>query len=60
MCMHTSYKKNGVIIDRDIVIIDKTDPAEPTVRKMYWINRLKTRYPLGLNMDNELESEMHD
>ena len=49
-----------LIIDCDILIIDKTDPAEPTVREMYWINRLKTMYPLGLNMNNELESEMYD
>ena len=26
---------NGLITDCDIVIIDKTDPAEPTIREMY-------------------------
>ena len=43
-----------------VFLVDKTDAAEPTIREMYWINRLKTMYPLGLNMDNELESEMSD
>ena len=44
---------NGLITDCDIVIIDKTDPAEPTVRENYWINRLRAMYPLGLNVNNE-------
>ena len=44
---------DGLITDCDIVIIDKTDPAEPTVRENYWINRLRTMYPLGLNVNNE-------
>ena len=42
----------------DIVIVDKTDPAKTAIREMYWINRLKTMYPSGLNIDNE--SEMYE
>ena len=45
--IHT--RKLCLITDCDIVITDKTDPAEPRTREMYWINRLKTMYPLGLN-----------
>ena len=30
--------------DCDIVIIDKTNPAEPTIRETYWINRLMYIY----------------
>ena len=44
---------NGLITDCDIVIIDKTDPAKPTVRENYCVNRLKTMYPSGLNTDSE-------
>ena len=48
-------KHNGLISDCDIIIIDKTDAAEPTIRERYWINRLKTMHPLGLNLENEFE-----
>ena len=41
--------------DCDIVIIDKTNPAEPTIREMYWINRLMTMYPSGLNIEQDSE-----
>ena len=34
------------------------NPAEPTIKEMYWISRLKTMYPSGLNIDNE--SEMYE
>jgi hypothetical protein len=30
-------KHNALMNDCDIVIIDKTNPAEPTIREMYWI-----------------------
>ena len=33
-------KHNGLMNDCDIVIIDKTNPAEPTIRETYWIIRL--------------------
>lgn len=44
---------NGLVNDCEITLIDKTDPAEPTIREAYWIERLKTIYPLGLNIQLE-------
>ena len=48
-------KHNGLMNDCDIVIIDKTNPAEPTIRETYWINRLMTMYPSGLNIEQDSE-----
>ena len=31
-------KHNGLVSDCNIVIINKTNPAEPAIREMYWIN----------------------
>ena len=43
------------MIDCDIVTIDKTNPAEPTIRETYWINRLMTMYSPGLNIEQDSE-----
>ena len=43
---------NGLISDCEIVLIDKTDPAEPTRREAFWISKLKTMHPSGLNIEN--------
>ena len=40
---------NGFLEDMEITFIDKTDPSDPTRREKFWIDMLKTRYPLGLN-----------
>ena len=40
---------NGFLEDTEITFIDKTDPSDPTRREEFWIDTLKTRYPLGLN-----------
>jgi hypothetical protein len=48
-------KHNGLMNDCDIVIIDKTNPAEPTIRETYWINRLMTMYPSGLIIEQDSE-----
>ena len=48
-------KHNGLMNDCDIVIIDKTNPAEQTIREKYWINRLKPMHPSGLNIEQESE-----
>jgi hypothetical protein len=48
-------KHNGLMNDCDIVIIDKTNPAEPTIRETYWINRPMTMYPSGLNIEQDSE-----
>ena len=39
--------------DCSISIIDKTDPQNPTKREQYWITRLKTLSPIGLNIENK-------
>jgi hypothetical protein len=39
--------------DCDIVIIDKTNPAKPTIGEMYGINRLMTMFPSGLNIEQD-------
>ena len=39
----------GLLNDVEIRLIDKTDPSQPTSRELYWIERLKTQYPQGLN-----------
>ena len=40
---------NGFLEDTEITFIDKTDPSDPTRREEFWIDTLRTRYPLGLN-----------
>ena len=40
---------NGFLEDIEITFIDKTDPSNPTRHEEFWIDTLKTRYPLGLN-----------
>ena len=50
-----SEKHHGLINDCNIVIIDKTNRAEPTIREMYWINRLQAIHPSGLNIEKEFE-----
>jgi hypothetical protein len=48
-------KHNGLMNDCDIVIIDKTNAAEPTIKETYWINRLMTMYPSGLNIEQDVK-----
>ena len=40
---------SGFINDTEIRFTDRTDPSNPTRRKDFWIDNLKTRYPNGLN-----------
>ena len=44
---HTSF------LDVTVTLLDKTDLRNPTERD-YWIYTLKTKVPLGLNMENGL------
>ena len=55
--IHTKrYFHSGLIIDCDVIIyIDKTDPAEPTIREMYWMNTLKTMYSSSFSMEVNLK-----
>ena len=40
--------------DVTVTLIDKTDPRNPTKREDYWIYTLKTKAPMGLNMEDGL------
>ena len=44
-----SLDHNVFLEDTEITFIDKTDPSDSTRREEFWIDTLKTRYPLGLN-----------
>ena len=35
-----------------VTLIDKTDVRNPTERKDYWIYTLKTKAPMGLNIED--------
>ena len=37
--------------DTYVILIDKTDPRVPTKREDYWIHTLKTKAPIGLNVE---------
>ena len=45
---------HGLVKDCEITLIDKTDSSDPTRREFFWIRLLKTYYPLGLNIEEEL------
>ena len=45
---------NGLLQDAEVVIIDKTDPSCPTKRERFWIERLGTMSPQGLNVETEV------
>ena len=40
---------NGFLEDTKTTFSDKTDTSNPTRREEFWIDTLKTPYPLGLN-----------
>ena len=42
---------NGLQSDCEIILIDKTDPTDPTRREYFWMRKLKTVAPFGLNID---------
>ena len=44
-----SSDHNSFLEDTDITFIDKTNPSDSTKRENFWIDTLKTHYPLGLN-----------
>ena len=44
----------GFSNDVSVTLIDKTDPKEPTKRENYCNDTLKTKAPLGLNVEDGL------
>ena len=47
-----NYKDNSRKFDRgEDCLIDKTDPRATTKREDYWIHTLKTKAPIGLNVE---------
>ena len=44
-----SEGRNGLINDVEIIFVDKTDPSDPTRRRKFWRNKLKTLAPYRLN-----------
>ena len=40
--------------DVSATLADKTDPKDPTKRKDFWIQTLKTKAPLGFNVEDGL------
>ena len=44
-----SLDHNSFLEETEITFIDKTDPSNPTRHEEFWIDMLKSRYPLGLN-----------
>ena len=45
---------SGFLNDVSVTRIDKTDPKDPTKQENYWIQTLKTKTPLGLNVEDGL------
>ena len=46
---------DGLVNDCEITLIDKTDSSDPTRREYFWMRLLKTYYPLGLDIEEELQ-----
>ena len=45
---HTSFLQ-----DTYVTLIDKTNPRAPTKREDCWIHNLKTKAPMGLNVEGD-------
>ena len=45
---------HGLVNNCEITLRDKTDSSNPTSREFFWRRLLKTYYPLGLNIEEEL------
>ena len=45
---------SGFLNDVSVTLIDKTDPKDPTKRQDFWIQTLKTKAPLELNIEDGL------
>ena len=45
---------SGFLNDVSVTVSDKADPRNPTKREDYWIHTLKTKAPLGINVEDGL------
>ena len=44
----------GFLNDVSVTLIDKTNPKDPTKRGDFWIETIKAKAPLGLNIEDGL------
>ena len=52
LCEHFNLSGHSVFLnDLSVTLIDETDPKDPTKLEDYWIHTLKTKAPLGLNVE---------
>ena len=45
---------SGLLEECEIIFIDKTRPTDPTKREDFWRRKLKTLYPDGLNVEENI------
>ena len=50
----SKWGRHGLVNDCGITLADKTDSSDPTTQGFFWISLLKTYYPLGLNIEEQL------
>ena len=43
----------GFLEDAEVRLINKTQDSHPTKREYYWMRKLKTLYPDGLNIESD-------
>ena len=48
-----SENHHGPLKDCEVRLIDKTDPSDPTRKEFFWMQKLKTLAPLGLNKEED-------
>ena len=59
LCEHFNLSGHSVFLnDLSVTLIDETDPKDPTKLEDYWIHTLKTKAPLGLNVEACLQSKL--
>ena len=52
--LYTHFEGEGHngFLDVSITLIDKTEGSDPTKRETFWMHRLKTLAPCGINIEN--------
>ena len=56
--MYEHFNLPGFSNDVSVTLIDKTDPKDPTKGEDYCIDTLKTKAPLGLNVEDGLLAKL--